>query len=70
MGDANCDGAVSLVDYVIWRGEFIGSCTAAATESCGLDEDKDGSLMDSDFNQDGTVTIADYTLWMNAYLSR
>ncbi len=41
MGDANCDGAASLVDYVIWRGEFLGSCTAAAPENCGLDENND-----------------------------
>lgn len=69
-GDANCDGVASLIDYVVWRSEFVASCTGLEPDKCGPDENGDGNMMDSDFNQDGASTVADYTLWMNEYRSR
>ncbi len=69
-GDANCDGVVSMIDYVVWRSEFIASCVPLEPDKCGLDENGDGNMMDGDFNQDGKISLSDYSIWMYEYLSR
>lgn len=51
-GDANGDGSVDILDYNIWRNEFLGISTTKQ----------------SDFNNDGIVDILDFTIWRNAVL--
>ncbi len=46
-GDANCDGLYNLVDFEIWRKEFMGIL----------------STKTADFNADGNVTILDFESW-------
>jgi hypothetical protein len=50
-GDANGDGVVNGVDYVIWLGHF-GSFTP-------------GGVREGDFNGDGVVNGVDYVIWLS-----
>ncbi|MBI2443195.1 MAG: right-handed parallel beta-helix repeat-containing protein [Candidatus Levybacteria bacterium] len=50
-GDINRDGKVDLLDFNIWRDEFLGN---VATKS-------------ADLNGDGTVDLVDFNLWLTAY---
>ena len=52
-GDANSDGKVDGIDYVIWLNMYLKSTQALH---------KDG-----DFNSDGTVDGIDYVIWLNHY---
>jgi len=52
MGDANKDGKVDIVDFNIWRNEFLGLMTTKT----------------ADFNGNGTIDIVDFNLWRNAFL--
>ena len=47
QGDANCDGAVNLIDFEQWRKEFTG----------------EASTLTADFNGDGAVNLIDFELW-------
>ncbi|MBI1862937.1 VCBS repeat-containing protein [Candidatus Microgenomates bacterium] len=51
LGDANCDGKVSLADYSAWRSEFTGQLTTKT----------------ADFNTDGKVSLADYSTWRTSF---
>lgn len=54
QGDANCDGAVSLVDYEIWHEEYAGVLTTHT----------------ADFDTAGTnpPSIADFEIWRTTFL--
>ena len=49
-GDANGDGVVDILDYNIWRDEFLGILTTKK----------------SDFNHDGIIDLLDFNIWRNA----
>lgn len=51
-GDANCDGSVSLVDYEIWKQEYVGALT---TQS-------------ADFDGKNGVTVVDFAIWRQTYV--
>lgn len=55
-GDANGDGQVNGVDYVIWLNNFGKNTSEGRTSG--------------DFNNDGVVSGVDYVLWLNSYLSK
>ncbi|MEZ6068995.1 MAG: PEP-CTERM sorting domain-containing protein [Pirellulales bacterium] len=50
-GDANGDGWVDGLDYLVWAGNF------------GSQPGPDGDVSDGDFNDDGTIDGLDYLLW-------
>ncbi|OGM12063.1 hypothetical protein A2Z22_03135 [Candidatus Woesebacteria bacterium RBG_16_34_12] len=52
-GDANNDGAVDGIDYVIWLNHYNTNTGNGST--------------DGDFNTDGTVDGIDYVIWLNHY---
>jgi hypothetical protein len=52
-GDANGDGKVDGIDYVIWLNNYGTSTTSGATKG--------------DFNADGKVDGIDYAMWLNNY---
>ena len=52
-GDANGDGKVDLIDFAIWKKEYLGE---VATKM-------------ADFNNDGKADLTDYPIWVSAYLS-
>lgn len=70
QGDADCNGSITLADYVVWRGEYRGGCssTRSSAADCGDDMDGNGNLMDADFTQDNTVTLADYQGWRRSFV--
>lgn len=49
-GDANGDSNVDILDYNIWRDEFLGILNTKK----------------ADFNRDGKVTMLDFAIWRNA----
>lgn len=53
LGDADCNGMISITDYAAWRAEFKGTATT-----------KNG-----DFNGDGNVSLADYAAWKTTFTS-
>lgn len=59
-GDADCSGITNLVDYSIWREEYLS--TQCGNHIMILPNWK------ADFNCDGLVTLADYDVWKNKYL--
>jgi len=52
-GDANGDGKSNLVDFDMWKNDFLKGLTSTAT----------------DFNKDGSTNDADFIIWKNAYLA-
>ena len=52
QGDANCDGAIKIDDFAIWRSEFL---KTLATKL-------------SDFDSNGIVAIADFARWRTTFL--
>ena len=53
LGDANGDGKVDLVDFGIWKNEYLGKLTTKL----------------SDFNKSGVVDLGDFGVWKKAYLN-
>jgi len=51
-GDANCDGKINILDFNIWRDEFL---RVANTTS-------------ADFNSDNSITILDFNVWRDGFL--
>lgn len=51
QGDADGDGFVTILDYNIWRDEFLGRLTTKT----------------SDFNNDGKIDLLDFNIWRNAF---
>lgn len=51
LGDANCDGSISLVDAESWRREFRSEVQTVF----------------ADFNQDGRVSLQDYESWRRGF---
>ncbi len=51
VGDANGDGLVNILDYNIWRDEFLGILTTKK----------------SDFNHDSIIDLLDFNIWRNAF---
>ena len=51
QGDANCDGLIDLIDFEIWRREFIGSATTR----------------NADINMDGLVNLIDFEFWRRTF---
>ncbi|MBI2622695.1 MAG: hypothetical protein HYW64_01200 [Candidatus Levybacteria bacterium] len=49
-GDANGDNSVDILDFNIWRDEFLGN----------------SQTKQADFNGDGVVDLLDFTIWRNA----
>jgi len=60
LGDADCDGVIDAVDYVIWKLEYT-------TGDYGGDEDGDGDVVDSDFDAKKGVTLADFNAWVSGF---
>ncbi|MEN9328194.1 MAG: hypothetical protein RI947_1002 [Candidatus Parcubacteria bacterium] len=50
-GDANCDGAVDISDFEVFRSEFLHILQTT----------------NSDFDNDGTITITDFETWRRGY---
>ncbi len=67
-GDANCDNLTDILDYAIWRAEYLGSCaqTSLNTTACQDDRDQDGSLMDADFDKNTRIQLLDFQVWAAA----
>ena len=55
QADANSDGRVDGVDYVIWLSHF--------------NQNTSWGRLDGDFNSDGVVNGLDYVIWVNNYSS-
>ncbi len=53
QGDANCDGAITVVDFEIFRKEYTGEVTTRM----------------SDFDNDGIPSISDFEIWRQGYFS-
>lgn len=51
-GDANSDGKVDGIDYVIWLNHYLQSVTG---------------VINGDFNNDNKVDGIDYIIWLNNY---
>ncbi|MBI2443337.1 MAG: carbohydrate binding domain-containing protein [Candidatus Levybacteria bacterium] len=51
LGDVNKDGTVDLLDFNIWRDEFLGTLTTKL----------------ADLNTDGKVDLLDFNIWLTAY---
>ncbi|MBI2443191.1 MAG: hypothetical protein HYV40_04780, partial [Candidatus Levybacteria bacterium] len=51
LGDINKDGTVDLLDFNIWRDEFLGMT----------------STKQSNLNNDEVVDLLDFNLWLTAY---
>ncbi len=73
-GDADCKSDssgrnITIVDFEIWRKEFLTGCSIAnqSQTSCQIDDDNNGSLIDAEFDTDTKVTIADFQIWRNGY---
>lgn len=60
VGDANCDGKSNLIDYSIWREEYLS--TQCGNWVINLPTWK------ADFNCDGFITLHDFTIWKENYL--
>jgi hypothetical protein len=54
QGDANCDDSISLVDFGVWRANYI---------------EASDTTLDADFNGDGAVTLIDFSIWRNSYIT-
>ena len=52
-GDANGDGKVDGVDYLIWLNHY--------------NQNSGNGVRDGDFNEDGTVNGVDYVIWLVSY---
>lgn len=52
LGDANSDGRVDLVDFTIWKSEYLRTL----------------STKRADFNKSGGVDLVDFSIWKKAYL--
>lgn len=52
IGDANKDGQIDILDFNIWRNEFLNIIIEKS----------------SDFNNDGAVDLLDFNIWRNAFL--
>src|SRR3989338_9735701 len=50
-GDANCDGAITLADFEVWRREFLVELNTT----------------NANFNNDSRVTISDFEIWRRSY---
>ena len=53
-GDANCDGLINILDFEIWRREFL-----------GID-----STTKADFDSSGGITILDFEIWRRGFLGQ
>lgn len=53
-GDANCDGVIDGIDYVMWLNS---QCNPGANQTC--------ADVKADFNGDGKVNDDDYQIWFN-----
>ena len=51
QGDANCDGAITLADFEVWRREFLVELNTT----------------NANFNNDSRVTISDFEIWRRSY---
>src|SRR3989338_1926534 len=56
-GDINHDGSVNILDFNIWRCEFVGNGICAST----------GSNRQSDINTDAKVDLIDFSMWRNVF---
>jgi len=54
IGDANCDGVVSIMDFGIWKTEFSGNVNQKT----------------ADFDGNGRVSIIDFGIWKTGFLER
>jgi len=53
-GDADCNGAVNILDFEIWRREFLGIDTTTK----------------ADFDSSGGVSILDFEIWRRGFLGQ
>lgn len=53
-GDGNCDNKVDMIDFEIWRQEFIGQVTTR----------------DADFNSSSQTDLIDYETWRQGFVAR
>ncbi len=59
QGDADCNGVINLIDFGIWKNEFLKAIAGGNPPAGGWK---------SDFDGDGAVNIADYGNWKANYL--
>ncbi len=52
-GDADCDADIDLVDFEIWRKEYIGTINTST----------------ADFDSSGSVSLADFQTWRDGYFN-
>lgn len=57
-GDANCDGAINVNDFTVFKTQLLGS-----KNNLLVDPNPTSS---ADFNNDGKVNLVDYEIWRNA----
>lgn len=60
-GDANGDGKVNLVDFAVWKNEYLNFVQLPLTSF--------QPTWRGDFNQDTKVDLVDFAIWKRAYLS-
>ena len=56
------DGKADLVDFAIWKNEYLTFLQNPVTSF-------DSSMRKSDFNKDGKVDLVDFSIWKSVYLS-
>ncbi len=53
-GDADCNGIIDMVDFEIWRKEYMGNLTTT----------------NADFNADAKVSMPDFEIWRSNYFKQ
>lgn len=56
-GDANCNDTIELLDFAIWRQEYLNP------------EEQKSDLSQANFNEDSVIDILDFAIWRQGYLS-
>lgn len=74
-GDADCNNAVELADFEVWRKEYMAVCKQSTISVCAPDVDNNGNLMDADFNgipeqtlnNELGVALPDFEIWRSQF---
>jgi hypothetical protein len=70
QGDANCRDKVDILDFLVWKAEFVKGCKATELDKCEGDNDNGfGTVMDADFNNDQEVNILDFLFWKATFIT-
>lgn len=74
QGDANCDSAINLSDFFLWRSEFLRIITDHPITACTISYSNfdTGCVLlplKSDFNNDGKIDLKDFFIWRKGFLN-